>query len=149
MDHINLREYRQGDLDAMYALDVECFEPAFRFSHRAMRGFAEAQGAMSVLAVSEGNLVGFCVAQMEDQVGYVVTLDVAAPWRRKGVARSLMAALEEKVSVAGGRAMALHVFTGNQAAIRLYEGIGYGRVGTTEGFYGPGRDALVYGKRLE
>jgi ribosomal-protein-alanine N-acetyltransferase len=149
MDHIILREYRQGDLDAMYALDVECFEPAFRFSRSAMRGFAEGRGAISVLALSAGELVGFCVAQMEDQVGYVVTLDVAAPWRRKGLARTLMSALEEKVSAAGGRAMALHVSTGNQAAIRLYEGIGYGRVGTAEGFYSPGRDALVYGKRLE
>jgi [ribosomal protein S18]-alanine N-acetyltransferase len=149
MDHVTLREYRQGDRDAMYALDVECFEPVFRFSRRAMQGFAEARGAISVLAVSAGELAGFCVAQMEDRVGYVVTLDVAAPWRRKGLARSLMAALEEKVRAAGGQAMALHVFTGNQAAIRLYEGIGYGRVGTAEGFYGPGRDALIYGRHFE
>ena len=149
MDNVTLREYQSDDLDAMYALDVECFEPTFRFSHRAMRGFAEARGAISVLAESEGELVGFCVVQMEDQVGYVVTLDVAAPWRRKGLARHLMAVMEEKVRATGGRAMALHVFTENHPAISLYEGIGYAHVGVAEEFYGRDCDALVYGKQLE
>jgi len=149
MDDVTLREYRQGDLDAMYALDVECFEAEFRFSRRAMRGFAEARGAISVLAESEGELAGFCVVQVEDQVAYVATLDVAAPWRRKGLARRLMAVMEAKARAAGARAMALHVFTDNRPAIRLYEAIGYGQAGVAEDFYGSDRDALVYGKQLE
>ncbi len=86
---------------------------------------------------------------MEDQVGYVVTLDVEESWRRRGLARRLMAEAERKVRTAGGTAMALHVFPGNAGAVRFYEAIGYGRLGTAEGFYGRGLDALVYGKWLE
>ena len=125
-----LREYRAGDWERMYALDVECFEPEFRFSRRVMRGFAEDPGAMTVLAEARGDLVGFCVVQMEGQVGYVVTL-------------------EAKARAAGGAGMALHVFAGNAGAMRFYEGIGYGRAGRVEGFYGRGLDALVYRKRFE
>jgi ribosomal-protein-alanine N-acetyltransferase len=148
-DGITLREYRTGDWQAMYALDLVCFEPPFRFSRRAMRGFAEAQGAISVLAEAAGNLAGFCIVQMEEQVGYVVTLDVAAAWRRRGLARRLIAEAETKMRAAGGTAMAIHVFPGNVGAVRFYEAIGYGRLGTVEGFYGRNLDALAYGKWLE
>jgi ribosomal-protein-alanine N-acetyltransferase len=143
-----LREYRAGDAEAMHALDEVCFEPVFRFSRRAIRRFAETVGAVTVLAESEGELAGFAIVQMEQQVGYVVTLDVAPSWRRGGLAGRLMAEVEARVEAAGGVGMELHVFVGNVGAVRFYEGIGYGRVGLVEGFYGRGLDALVYGKRL-
>jgi ribosomal-protein-alanine N-acetyltransferase len=148
MDGITLRDYRPGDWEAMYALDLQCFEPPFRFSRRAMRGFAEAAGSITTLAQAKGDLAGFCVVQMEEHVGYVVTLDVAAPWRRRGLARTLMSDMETKVRAAGGTAMALHVFPGNEGAVRFYQTIGYHPLGVAEEFYGPGRDALVYGKTL-
>jgi [ribosomal protein S18]-alanine N-acetyltransferase len=148
MDVVTLRAYRPGDWEAMYALDVECFAPEFRFSRRAMRGFAEAPGAVTVLADGGGELLGFCVVQMEGPVGYVVTLDVAAAWQRRGLARRMMEDVEAKVRTAGGTGMALHVSTGNVGAMRFYESIGYGRSGMVEGFYGQGLDALVYRKRF-
>jgi [ribosomal protein S18]-alanine N-acetyltransferase len=148
VDDVTLRDYRREDAEAMYALDVACFEPVFRFSRRAMRTFAESRGAITVLAEVDGKLVGFFVAQMEGQIGYVVTLDVAPAWRRRGLARRLMDELEERLRAAGAMGMALHVFTGNTGAMQFYEDIGYGRVGISHGFYGRGMDALVYRKKL-
>ena len=150
MSEVTLREYRAGDAEAMYALDVQCFEPVFQFSRRAMRYFAEARRAVNVLAESDGELVGFCIAEVEadEEAGYVVTLDVAPAWRRKGLARQLMTEVEMKARAAGAKSMALHVFKGNAGAMRFYEEAGYGRAGMVEGFYGRGLDALVYRKRL-
>lgn len=149
MTELTLREYRPGDWQAMHALDLVCFEPVFQFSRGAMRRFAEAPGAIVVLAEAAGELVGFCVVNMEVQTGYVVTLDVAPARRRRGLARRLMAEAETRLRAAGGIVMALHVSTANTAAMQFYESIGYGRVGMAEGFYGPGMDALVYRKRFE
>jgi ribosomal-protein-alanine N-acetyltransferase len=154
VDAVKLREYRPGDWEAMYALDLVCFEPVFRFSKRTMRGFAEAPGAVTVLVWadrddSESELVGFCVAELEDAVGYVVTLDVAPHWRRRGLARRLMEEVEAHVCSAGGVGMSLHVYAGNAGAIRFYEGMDYGRAGMAEGFYGRGMHALVYRKKFE
>jgi len=149
VSEVRLREYRPGDWEAMHALDVVCFEPVFRFSRGAMRGFAEAEGAVTVLAEAAGELVGFCVAESQQRTGYVVTLDVAPAWRRRGLARQMMTEVETRVRAAGGLGMELHVFKGNLAAIRFYEGMEYGRVGMAEGFYGRGLDALVYRKRFE
>ena len=149
MDAITLRGYKPGDWERMHALDVLCFAPEFQFTRGAMRGFAEAPGALTVLAEAGDELLGFCLVQIEGEVGYVVSLDVAAAWRRHGLARRLMEDLEAKVRAAGGIGMALHVFTENAGAMRFYESMGYGRVGRSEGFYGRGLDALVYRKRFE
>lgn len=145
---VTLREYRRGDLDAMYRLDMECFEPVFRFSRRTMRGFAEAESAVTVVADAEGVLAGFGIAEVAEGAGYVVTVDVSLAWRRRGLGRTLMEQLESNVKARGGVTMSLHVFAGNAQAIRLYEGIGYVRTGLAEGFYGRGLDALLYEKRL-
>jgi ribosomal-protein-alanine N-acetyltransferase len=148
-----LRNYRLGDWEAMYALDLVCFEPVFQFSRGAMRGFAESPGAVTVLAESEvhgaeGKLAGFCVTQLERRTGYVVTLDVAPAWRRRGLARRLMAEVESRFHAAGSVGMELHVFTGNAAAIQFYEAIGYTRKGVAKDFYARGLNALLYRKKL-
>jgi ribosomal-protein-alanine N-acetyltransferase len=143
-----LREYRAGDWEAMYALDLICFEPPFRFSRRTMRGFAEAPNATAVLAEADGKLVGFCVAQIEERAGYVVTLDVSPEFQRKGIARRLMAEIEYRAKESGAESMALHVFTGNGGATRFYDALGYERLAVEEDFYGGGLDAFVYVKRI-
>ena len=149
MDEITLRDYRPGDWEAMYALDLVCFEPVFQFSRRAMRSFAEETGAVTLLAEADGELAGFCIAHLEEKTGYVVTLDVAPAWRRRGIARLLMEEVEARVRAEGGIGMALHVYTGNVGAMQFYEGLGYGRVSIDKGFYGRGMDALVYRKKLQ
>jgi ribosomal-protein-alanine N-acetyltransferase len=42
----------------------------------------------------------------------------------------------------------LHVFTGNEGAVRFYERLGYERIGIKPRFYGRGLDAFVYRKTL-
>ena len=133
---------------AMYRLDIECFEPVFRFSRRAMQHFAENRHALTVMAQTESELAGFAIVNLEGRIGYIVTLDVAPAWRRHGLGRRLMEELERKVIAVGGTAMELHVFTGNTAAMRLYERLGYKQLGIAAGFYAPGLDGFVYSKLL-
>src|SRR5438067_143271 len=133
-----LREYGPGDWKAMHALDVVCFEAPFRFSQREMRRLAEERRSVTVLAEAEGELAGFCIAHRENKWAYVVTLDVAPEWRRRGLAARLMSDVEEEVRATGAMGMALHVYNGNSGAIRFYERMGYSRVGIAEGFYGRG-----------
>ena len=151
--HAALRSYRPGDWQAMYALDLICFAPVFRFSRGAMRGFAEAPGAVTLLAEAEnrgaqGELAGFCLTQLDESTGYVVTLDVAPASRRRGLARRLMAEVETKLRAAGAVRMKLHVFSGNAEAIRFYESIGYTQAGAAKDFYAQSLHALLYRKQL-
>jgi ribosomal-protein-alanine N-acetyltransferase len=143
-----LRGYRPGDLEAMHAMDVACFERPFRFTRGAMRRFAEAVKARAVVAEEDGVLAGFVVMHVErsegERVGYIITLDVAAEQRRKGVAAALMVEAERQAVVGGCSMMALHVFAGNAGAIGFYESAGFVRSHRVRGFYGDGLDAMVY-----
>jgi RimJ/RimL family protein N-acetyltransferase len=56
-------------------------------------------------------------------------LMVAAPYRRQGIGRALMDAAEAWAREVGVRKLELHVFPYNEAAIALYEGLGYEREG--------------------
>jgi ribosomal-protein-alanine N-acetyltransferase len=154
IEEIELKEYRPDYLDAMYALDQECFSPEFRFDRESMRAFAEEPDAIVRIALlASGKIVGFVIVHLEPveekQRAYVVTLDVAEEYRRRGVAQRLLSQAEERAAAAGAQWMELHVFTGNYAAIRFYESSGYGRADLRRRFYGrAGMDAFVYRKDL-
>jgi ribosomal-protein-alanine N-acetyltransferase len=159
-DGLRLRAYRVGDVDAMVRLDELCFAPVFRFERRAMRQFAEARGAVVLVAeiADDGGSVGmagFLIVHVEEArlgaanpYGYVVTIDVDPAARRLGVGKRMLRAAEERVREAGARWMDLHVATNNPGAIRFYEQDGYACVGSVEGFYQTGLDAYVYRKEL-
>src|SRR5215469_375866 len=151
---MRLREYSNSDLGTIFALDEVCFEPPFRFSARAMRQFAEARNALTVVAETESNgeVAGFCIAHVERArpglVAYVVTLDVAPHHRRRGLAREMMGRIEQQAREADCEMMALHVSVENEDAIRFYEREGYERSHVVKSFYGLGRHAFVYCKVL-
>jgi ribosomal-protein-alanine N-acetyltransferase len=150
---MELRGYLPSDLDALVALDDICFDPPFRFSRSAMRSFVTAKSARVPIAVAaDGSLAGFCILHVQrvqpHAVGYIITLDVAAEHRRRGLAGKLMDRAEALALQAGCEAVALHVFTGNTTAIRFYERRGYVFSHWAAGFYGRGTDALVYHKEL-
>ena len=149
---IRLRPYRVDDLDAMHALDVECFDKPFRFSRLAMGRFAEARQARVVIAEDGHALVGFVIldveATEEGRFGYIVTLDVSPGHRRKGLAGQLMEKAERAASREGCAAVVLHVFVGNEPAISFYVGRGFERLHRESDFYGPGIDAWVFHKPL-
>ena len=147
-----LRGYQADDRDAMYALDVVCFERPFRFTRGAMRRFAEAKKARVTIAEENHAIAGFVILHMEEaeesRIGYIITLDVAPEQRRRGIAKLLMSEAERLARVAGCAALVLHVFTGNEAAIRFYASIGFVRSHREEEFYGQEMDAWVFHKRL-
>lgn len=152
-DGIRLREYDHRDLDAMVALDVACFAPSFRFSKASMQQFAEAENAWSQVAVASDGLAGFCIVHREQipgaTVGYLVTIDVAAGHRRKGLGEQMLSDGEFWLRNVGAVAMFLHVYVRNTGAISFYERAGYERNGEKLGFYGPGKDAAMFWKRLD
>ena len=146
------RTYDPTDLEAIVALDAECFDPPFRFSSRAMRRFVEAENAWITIAELDKQLAGFCIIHREQEaamdLGYVVTIDVAKQFRRLRIGERMLADGEAWVRSFRGAGIMLHVFVQNPGAIRFYERMGYSRVGVQRGFYGNTLDAAMYWKEL-
>jgi ribosomal-protein-alanine N-acetyltransferase len=143
---MNFRPYEERDLEAMFVLDVACFDPPFRFSLENIRDFASARDAVAVVAEEKGKLHGFFIAERSGSSVYLVTLDVAPPHQRQGLGGELLRHAEQAFS--GVLRMVLHVYVGNEAAIRFYEAKGYQRAGQAKSFYGYGRDGWIYTKAL-
>ena len=160
---MHLRDLRPDDLERMYALDVLCFAPAFRFTRAAMKRFACMPHALVRLAVEPGQasgagatterLLGFGIVHGQPSTGgltgYVMTLDVHPAWRGQGLATRLMQRMEDASKTRGAVTMSLHVYAGNAPAIRFYERLGYRRYGREPDLYGAGLDALCYKKILD
>jgi ribosomal-protein-alanine N-acetyltransferase len=152
-EEVVLREYAKDDLGGIIRLDEQCFDEEFRFDRRSMQAYAEARNAISLIAEKQGAIVGFVIAHIDrvatGRRGYVVTLDVVAEYRRRGLAGRMMGEVEMLAAASDVRRMELHVFTGNEGAIRFYERMGYEQVARRRRFYGAdGLDAFEYRKEL-
>ena len=79
----------------------------------------------------------------------VLTVGVLPEYLRQGIATQFMAELEKWSISKQAPAMMLEVGTNNLSAITLYEKLGYQKISTREGYYGPGLDAFVMRKELK
>jgi RimJ/RimL family protein N-acetyltransferase len=113
-------------------------------------------GALYVAELETGELVGRLSVMRDPHPAcrHVADLGlmVAARHRRRGIGTALMVGAEQWAREAGVRKLELHVFPHNEAAIALYEKIGYEREGLRKGHYaradGRLRDVILMAKRL-
>ena len=148
--------YRPGDYEAMYSLDLRCFEPAFQFDRETMKRMAEATSAIVVVAerLATHEMIGFVILHLlrsdARKDAYIVTLDVAPEERRAGIATLVLNHAEQQARVAGANRVALHVAVENKPAIQFYERQKYVKAGVAKGFYREaGLDAFIYSKQLD
>jgi [ribosomal protein S18]-alanine N-acetyltransferase len=93
-------------------------------------------------------VAGFCLASSEEALGYVVTMDVLAQYRRHGVASALLEAVEQRLAASHVAEMWLETATDNDAAIAFWQRHGYRKQGIRRDYYPGGRDAFTMRKSL-
>ena len=103
--------------------------------------------AISDLLVTPGTFCcshddGFVLARVAGDEAEILTLAVVPSARGQGLGRRLLQSALARAQVLGARTMFLEVGTDNPAALALYSGLGFVRVGLRKGYY-DGRDALV------
>lgn len=80
---------------------------------------------LSFVALSGGQIVGIVQVGRRDDAGWIGGLAVVPAYRRRGIGRALMEAATAAAFVAGIRTLSLEVLAQNEAALRLYEGLGW------------------------
>ena len=97
----------------------------------------------------EGNVAAYLIASDRDGEYLIANIAVAGPYRRRGLAKALISKALELADKRGATHAALEVRESNQAAIRLYEAMGFRIVRKNPGYYSsPPEDALVMICRL-
>lgn len=95
---------------------------------------ADGDGPFTLLAWQQGQLVGALTCEREPRVkvahiGKVVGMMVHPSARAQGIGRALLDAGCERARQRGIERLTLQVTSGNQTAVRLYEGAGFVRYG--------------------
>jgi [ribosomal protein S18]-alanine N-acetyltransferase len=95
-------------------------------------------------AFVDGELAGYVIVSRYVDAWHVMNLVVAPEHRRRGIATRLLRALFELTADDDRRGFTLEVRVSNDAAISLYEALGFRSQGVRRGYYTDNReDALI------
>ncbi len=129
-------------------LERVCFQDPW--SEQSIASELENPLSLWLVAMEEDRLLGYVGSQtvLDETDMMNVAVDPAA--RRQGVARALIQALTAQLKQRGSRKLSLEVRASNLGAIRLYESLGFARLGCRPGYYrNPREDAWILGKEWQ
>lgn len=146
-----LRLLVRSQLGALTKVHAECF-PVDPWSVRDFMELLAIRGASGHLAVSpENGISAFIIDLIGPDDAEILTIGVAPGARRRGLARVLIGDLTKRARQRGARRVLLEVAADNQAAIALYNSIGFIPLGERPGYYrlpSGKADALIFGLSL-
>jgi ribosomal protein S18 acetylase RimI-like enzyme len=151
---VKLRPGRQSDAEALDALEREIFEDrhfaGHLISHASFRRFCDSPSAKLIIVQIDADLSGYVLVLYRSNSGLarMYSIGVAARFRRRGLARKLVAAAEKDAVDRGRKAMRLEVRADDRAALAFYESSGYRCIGRRPGYYGGRIGALRLDKPL-
>ena len=148
-----IRGFRTDDLDRVRSINEETLPENYStFFYRDLyRRFPET----FLVAEADGAIQGYMMCRIERGLSklkslrparqcHVVSIAVREPYRRRGIASELMVtAMERAKENYEASECFLEVRVGNEAAIRLYEKLGFSKAKRNYGYYMDGEDAWV------
>nr|PZM92059.1 MAG: ribosomal-protein-alanine N-acetyltransferase [Pseudomonadota bacterium] len=132
---------RREQLDQVLDLEARAFEHPW--SPELVARELEQDHSMILVISSEDRVAGFVIAWLVVDELHILNVAVDPSLRRRGLARLLLGELLDRAQRCGMSLATLEVRVSNEAAIRLYEGLGFRTIGLRRRYYADGEDALV------
>ncbi|HSN54965.1 MAG TPA: ribosomal protein S18-alanine N-acetyltransferase [Candidatus Sulfomarinibacteraceae bacterium] len=143
----SVRPPQPGDVRALAAAEAECFSDPWPEPYFISELYAPAR-FHRILVDQTGELAAYLFTAWQYLDLHVLKVATRPKYRRLGLGRRLMVLAEDHARSESGETLTLEVRTTNAAAIRLYDSLGFERVGVRRGYYADGDDALVMTKRV-
>ncbi|MEK6275504.1 MAG: ribosomal protein S18-alanine N-acetyltransferase [Actinomycetota bacterium] len=144
---IEYRKLKLRDLNSIEEIEFSSYPTPWSRSMFAGELAKPSSICLGAIDAEQNELVGYLIISRYVDAWHVMNVAVADPYRRRGVATGLMERLFEETSRDGRRGYTLEVRVSNEAAIRLYEGLGFKARGIRRGYYTDNReDALIMWK---
>jgi ribosomal-protein-alanine N-acetyltransferase len=122
---LTLRTYEQHDFGALHRLDQSCFPPGIAYSRMTLHYFLTLSSAQSLVAVEGKRIVAFVLSEQNPPLAHVITLDVAAEHRRRGIGSALLIEHEKNLTLHGVRHVLIETSIENAAAVAFWQRHGY------------------------
>jgi ribosomal-protein-alanine N-acetyltransferase len=142
-----LRRMCANDLDQVLAIEKRNFpEPWTRRAFLAE--IATKPISQPLVAVYDDQIIGYVVPWFIVDEMQIADIAVHEDFRRRGLAKQMLALVCELAQRRGCRLAHLEVRSSNAAGRRLYESMGFYITGVRRDYYGPAEDALLLSKNL-
>ena len=145
--NLQFRRLELRDLGSIEEIELRSYPTPW--SRAMFAGELSKPSAISLGAFDEesGRLAGYMIISRYVDAWHVMNIAVAPEFRRRGVATALLGQLFDVTAGDGRRGYTLEVRVSNDAAIRLYERMGFRSRGVRRGYYTDNReDALIMWK---
>lgn len=137
-----IRLMKEEDLGAVAQLEQTVF--SVPWSEQNLRESLSRPEYLFLVSEEEGTITGYAGLLMIAGEGDVTNIAVFPEHRGRGTGSALTEALLTEGRKRGMNAFTLEVRVGNQAAIHIYEKLGFQSEGVRKGFYEkPKEDALI------
>ena len=141
---VSLRPATTADVDAILEVEGRSFtSPGVAFNRRQVRRLLANPRAVVLVAAGGSQTLGWGAALVRQSAahasGRVYSLAVHPDARGRGVGRKLLQGLIGRLQRRGVRRVSLEVESTNQAAVALYESLGFKGDEPLADYYGPGK----------
>ena len=141
---VEFRKLKLRDLSAIEDIERASYPTPWSRSMFAGELAKPSSICLGAIDVEIDQLVGYLIISRYVDAWHVMNLAVAHSHRRRGIATRLMERLFELTASDGRRGYTLEVRVSNEAAIKLYEALGFRGRGIRRGYYTDNReDALI------
>ena len=98
---MKIRQSTAEDFEALYLLDQACCTAEIAYPRRTLRAFLRLPNMTCLVSDARDGIAGFILTDHDGALGHVVTLDVAAAFRRRQLGSALLAAAEGRLAAEG------------------------------------------------
>jgi [ribosomal protein S18]-alanine N-acetyltransferase len=141
MNDLEIRRLAYADLPNVIAIERRAFPTPWSLAMFVLE--LSKPSGICLAAVRDERMVGYLVCSRYDTVWHLMNVAVEPKLQRQGIASALIERLFE-LADAPSEQYTLEVRTSNEAAIKLYEAVGFRPAGRRRGYYHDNReDALI------
>jgi ribosomal-protein-alanine N-acetyltransferase len=135
-----------SDVNEMYKIEKKSFSTPW--AKRDFFNVIDNEYGISLLIRNEKKIIGFIILLIVIDEIHIIDLAVTMEWRRQGIAKDLIARVEETFKKC--RCMWLEVRQSNEISINLYKSLNFNHIMTRKRYYtDTNEDALILYKELQ
>jgi ribosomal protein S18 acetylase RimI-like enzyme len=146
---IGYRRPRAGDINALMAVETECFDSyykAHRFSERQFRYYLRNPNTIAMVATKGGDIVGYILGVMQRgrrrHISRLYSIAAVSRVRRRGIGRRLLRKFIRAAKQGGASRVSLEVAVENRIGRKLFEAEGFRQTRMMPNYYGKRHDGI-------
>lgn len=145
-ESLYFRTMERADIEFVVPIEQECFsEP---WSEKSFLDAMENKNNIYVVAQKGSEIAGYCGIWGVSHEGQICNVAVKEKYRKNGIAYAMLSSALKESEQMGNSEFTLEVREGNEAAIALYEKLGFKKEGVRKNFYkNPSENGIIMWKR--